>query len=251
MKVLATYNIKGGVGKTATAVNLAYLSARGGARTLLWDLDPQGAATFYYRVKAKVKGGGKQLVRKKKGLAGLIRGTDYEGLDLLPSDFSYRKLDLLLSREKKKRRRLARLLKPLAKAYDRVYLDCAPGISLVAENVFEAADCLLVPTVPTTLSVNTLEQLRKYLRRRGADHVEVLPFLTLVDRRKLLHREICREALESGHGFLSAKIPNSSVVEQMGIHRAPVQTFAPRSTAARAYRDLAGEVERRLAGAEP
>ena len=117
--------------------------------------------------------------------------------------------------------------------------------------MFEAADILLVPTVPTTLSLNTLAQLRKYLRRSGVDRVEVLPFLTLVDRRKLLHREICREALDGDEGFLTARIPNSSVVEQMGIRRAPVPVFAPRSTAARAYRDLASEVEARAAGALP
>jgi len=56
MRILASYNIKGGVGKTATAVNLAYLAANAGMRTLVWDLDPQGAASFYFRIKPKVKG---------------------------------------------------------------------------------------------------------------------------------------------------------------------------------------------------
>ena len=60
--VLATYNVKGGVGKTSAAVNLARLAAEGGARTLLWDLDPQGASTYLFRVKPKVKGGGTKLV---------------------------------------------------------------------------------------------------------------------------------------------------------------------------------------------
>ena len=46
MKIFATYNIKGGVGKTATAVNLSYLAAMDGYRVLLWDLDPQGAASY-------------------------------------------------------------------------------------------------------------------------------------------------------------------------------------------------------------
>ena len=68
MKVVATYNIKGGVGKTSTAVNLAYLAARDGLRTLLWDLDPQGSATYLFRVKPKVKGGGKALVAGKRTL---------------------------------------------------------------------------------------------------------------------------------------------------------------------------------------
>ena len=56
-RVLATYNIKGGVGKTSAAVNLAFLAARDGAPTLLWDLDPQGGSTYLFRVKPKVRGG--------------------------------------------------------------------------------------------------------------------------------------------------------------------------------------------------
>ncbi|MBV8947157.1 MAG: AAA family ATPase, partial [Solirubrobacterales bacterium] len=91
--VLASYNIKGGVGKTSAAVNLAFLAARGGATTLLWDLDPQGASTYLLRVKPKVKGGGRRLVRGKTDAGARIKGTDYERLDLLPADFSYRHMD--------------------------------------------------------------------------------------------------------------------------------------------------------------
>ena len=61
MQILAVHHIKGGVGKTTTAVNLAYLAARSGFRTLLWDLDPQGAATFHFRVRPKLAGGPKGL----------------------------------------------------------------------------------------------------------------------------------------------------------------------------------------------
>ena len=96
MRVLAAYNIKGGVGKTATAVNLAYLSAYHGARTLVWDLDPQGAATFYFRVQGK-HGGGKRHIRGKQDLDSLIRGTDFEQLDLLRASFAYRNLDQILA----------------------------------------------------------------------------------------------------------------------------------------------------------
>ena len=100
MKVFATYNIKGGVGKTSAAVNLAYLAARDGQRTLLWDLDPQGAATFLFRIKSGVSGGAKALVRGRTGMDAPVKETDYENLDLLPADFSYRNMDLALDRAK-------------------------------------------------------------------------------------------------------------------------------------------------------
>ncbi|MGI9081061.1 MAG: ParA family protein, partial [Thermoleophilaceae bacterium] len=117
-RILATYNIKGGVGKTSAAVNLAYLAARDGARTLLWDLDPQGASTYLFRVKPKVKGGGRKLIRGKSEVEAMIKGTDHEGLDLLPADFSYRHMDLALDSTKRPTRRLARVLEPLADEYE-------------------------------------------------------------------------------------------------------------------------------------
>ena len=140
MKVLATYNIKGGVGKTSTAVNLAYLSAREGRRTLLWDLDPQAAATFLFRVRPRVKGGGRALVTRKRPLEAAIKATDFENLDLLPADFSYRNMDLELDDTKKRTTRLSQLLRSVDDDYDIVFLDCPPSISLAAD--FRPADAL-------------------------------------------------------------------------------------------------------------
>ena len=201
-RVLATYNIKGGVGKTSAAVNLAYLASRDGARTLLWDLDPQGASTYLFRVKAKVRGGGRKLVRLKSDPARLIKGTDHEGLDLLPADFSYRHMDLVLKRFKRPTRRLARVLEPLSGEYDYVFLDCPPSISLVSESVFEAADALLVPVIPATLSSRTLGQLEE-LVNGGRGGPQVLAFFSMVDARKRLHREVM-EQLRAEHSERAA-----------------------------------------------
>ena len=148
VNTLATYNIKGGVGKTASAVNLAYLAARDGRRTLLWDLDPQGAASYLLRVRPRVKGGGKALVRGKRSLDQAVKITEFDGLDLVPADFTYRNLDLVLDEAKKPTQRIARLLGPMADAYDVVVLDCPPGISLVSENVVHAADTPAGPAHP-------------------------------------------------------------------------------------------------------
>lgn len=251
MRVLATYNIKGGVGKTATAVNLAYLSARDGQRTLLWDLDPQGAASYLCRVEPRIDGGGKALVRGDLELNELIRGTDFEGLDLLPADFSYRHMDLALDGAKKPTRRLARLLQPLAGAYDHLFLDCAPSISLVSEAVFVAADALLVPTIPTALSLRTLERLRSHLAERRRSRVAVLAFFCMVDRRKSLHSRIAEQAGDPAAGVLRATIPYSALVEQMSVARAPLFAFARSSAAAQAYEALWREILSRLPPSGP
>ena len=242
MRVFATYNIKGGVGKTATAVNLAYLSARQGARTLVWDLDPQGAATFYFRVKAKVKGGSRKLIRGKRSIDTTIRGTDFSGLDLLPADFSYRHMDIDLQRTKRPTEQLARLMMPLSLQYDHLFLDCPPSISLVSDGIFIAAGILLVPTIPTTLSLRTLEQLYRHLEDGRPTAPAILPFFCMVDRRKNLHRQLTEMATEMAVPMLETEIPYSSVVEQMGTRRAPLATFAENSPAAHAYRALWAEI---------
>jgi cellulose biosynthesis protein BcsQ len=248
MKILATYNIKGGVGKTASAVNLAYLAASSGRRTLVWDLDPQGAASFYFRIEPQLDGGVKKLIKGKLELPALVRGTDYEGLDLLPADFSYRNLDLVLDAGKKPARALARLLLPLAEAYDLLILDCAPSISLVSEAIFVAADALLVPTIPTPLSLRTLEQLAAHLAaRKRRRRVALLPFYCMVDRRKSLHRQVAEQRRAGEVPMLEAQIPYSTLVEQMGLKRAPVGAFAPWSTPAVAYAELWHEVVAHLA----
>ena len=244
MKVVATYNIKGGVGKTATAVNLAYEATRAGNRVLLWDLDPQCAATFFFRIKPTVKGGAKRLIESNGSLAAHIRATDHLGLDLVPADFSMRNLDLHLDTRKRPTRRITTLLEPLADQYDIAILDCPPGITLTSESVFAACDALLVPTVPTTLSMRTLDQLISFLA--DADRPLVLPFVSMIDRRKKLHRDFLAELFERVPAHLSTVIASTSVIERMGIERAPVAVFAPRSQSALAYRELWADVARRL-----
>ena len=242
LRVLATYSIKGGVGKTATAVNLAYLAAvQQGARVLLWDLDPQAAATYYCRVKPKLRGGVRKLIRGDSNLASRIRGTDFEGLDLLPGDFSYRHLDLDLDSLGKPRKRLRQLLEPLAAEYDYVVFDCAPSISIVSETVFKVADALIVPVIPTPLSVRTLQQLRKHLQRSDLQ-LPILPFYCMVDRRKSLHRELLETTHQAKIEMLTTHIPYSTWVERMGTERAPLAEFARSTEAAKAYRELWWEV---------
>jgi chromosome partitioning protein len=245
VKIFATYNIKGGVGKTSAAVNLAYLAAVDGRRTLLWDLDPQGAASYLLGVRARVKGGGKALVRGTRPLGEAIRGSDHHGLDVLPSDFSYRNLDLALDDAKKPARRLGRLLSSVEDAYDTVFLDCPPGISLVSENVLNAADTLLVPLIPSTLSVRTLDQLTRFLADLDGHPPTVVAFFSMVDRRRRLHLDTI-ERLRAGRSDIAATtIPSLSVIERMTVRRAPLPTFAPGSSATQSYRELWSEVERR------
>jgi chromosome partitioning protein len=247
VNTLATYNIKGGVGKTAAAVNLAYLAAREGHRTLLWDLDPQGAASYLLRVRPRVKGGGKALIRGKTSLDQAVKPTEFDNLGLLPADFTYRNLDLVLDSAKKPTQRIARLLDPLDGDYDVAILDCPPGISLVSENVVHAAGTLLVPIIPTTLSVRPLEQLTGFVAAELDQPPALFPFFSMVDGRKRLHREVIDDLRARRDDLATTVIPALSLVEQMSVHRAPLPAFAPRSRVTRRYEELWEEVQDRSA----
>jgi chromosome partitioning protein len=245
MKILATYNIKGGVGKTATAVNLGYLAARDGYRVLLWDLDPQGAASFLFRIKPRVKGGGRALIRGRRSIDDAIKGTDFAGLDLLPADFTYRNLDLVLDSAKQPARRLAGLLAPLRGEYDVIVLDCPPSISLLSESVLHAADLLLVPLIPTTLSVRTLDQLTEFVAGFNGHRPDIMAFFSMLDRRKRLHTQILADLPAQRPDIAASAISSLSLIEQMSVRRAPVAAFAPKTAAARQYRELWREARER------
>jgi chromosome partitioning protein len=242
MKVLALYSIKGGVGKTSSVVNLAYNAAQAGYRTLVWDLDPQGASSYYFRIKPKIKGGSKDLMAGKRELDELIKGTDFDNLDLIPADFSFRNLDLLLDDKKKPTRQLKKHLKPLAKEYDVIFLDCPPNISLLSEAVFEAADLLLSPIIPTTLSLRTLAQLKEFIEEHDVANTQLIPFFSMVDRRKKMHKDIMQQTLAEYPATLKTAIPYASDIERMGLERMPLAAYSGKSRSAEAYHELWREI---------
>jgi chromosome partitioning protein len=246
MTTVALYSNKGGVGKTAATVNLAYLAAQAGRTTLVCDLDPQASSTFYFRIKPKLKKKAQGLAKNNSALDASIKGSDFPNLDLLPADFTHRKLDIGFSKRKRSRTRLAETLAPLQDEYDLLLLDCPPTINLLAENVFQASDFLLTPLVPTTLSLRTYDQLREFLIDAGEAPDRLYLFLSMVDRRKKLHRATVDEVKQKFAGVLPSTIPYSSTIEQMGLHRQPVPVFAPRSPATEAYASLWRDIEAHL-----
>ena len=238
MKIIAVTNIKGGVGKTTTAVNLSYLCAASAGPTLLWDLDPQGAATYTLRGDPVEHASPKKLLNGKRHLPELILSTGYANLDLLPADFSYRNFDVHLAEQKKPTERLLKMSRSLRDVYAVLFLDCAPGISLLSENVLHAADAIIVPLLPTPLSVRMLVQLQDFIAAKGWTDLKLLPFFSMVDRRKSLHHDIIAKTREQFPTLLVTEVPYSSEIERMSLRRAPIPAFAPRSPAAQIYSAL-------------
>lgn len=242
MKVVAVFSVKGGVGKTSTAVNLAWSAARA-RRTLLWDLDPQGGATFLTQTKPRAKADVHDLVRGRTSLRDVVRPTSDERLDVAPAHASYASLDLELDAAKKPGQRLDRILAPVAKRYDLAVLDCPPGMSLLSESILVAADAIVVPLVPSPLAMRALDQVTAMVGQLKRSRPEVIGFLSMVDRRKTVHRDVVAELPAARPQVRDVVVPYSTHVERMGIERAPVAAFAPRSAPALAYAQLWSVVE--------
>ncbi len=243
MKTIALYSSKGGVGKTAAAVNLSYLAAQSGAKTLICDLDSQGSATYYFRVKPRLKKKAQGFSQAGRPIERSIKATDYAHLDLLPADFTHRNLDIAFLKAAQPQEQLRRILAPLSAEYDLIFLDCPPTFNILAENIFRAADMLLVPLIPTTLSVRTYVQLRAFLQQNGYDTEAVTTFFSLVDGRKKMHRELAAAVYRKFDHVCKTPIPYRSQIEKMGLYRAPVSVFAPHSVAALAYQSLWQEIQ--------
>ena len=240
MATIAVYSMKGGVGKTTLAVNLAWSAATQSARrTLLWDLDPQGGASFLIGDGSANRDTAQSVFAKDVAPEKLIRPSTVRGLDLLAADISLRALDRFLFTLGKKKR-LARLLEALAQDYDRVILDCPPGLTEISEQVMRAADLILSPVIPSPLSERALDEIVAFVDRQGGPHAPILPVFSMVDRRRALHRE----ALARRPDW--PVIPMASAVEQMAVHRAPVGSFAASSLAGQSFSKLWKGVERKL-----
>jgi chromosome partitioning protein len=138
------------------------------------------------------------------------------------------------------------VLKPFKREYDLIVLDCPPTISILAENIFIAADYLLVPLIPTTLSIRTHRHLLTFLKEKKYTNKNVYGFFSMVDGRKKMHRQMVPAIQREFKGILQSSIPYLSLVEKMGIYREPVPAYAPNSPAADAYRTLWGEIRDRL-----
>lgn len=243
MVTLALYNLKGGVGKTAASINLAWLSAREGYQTLVWDMDPQGSASFYLGAKASVKNETRKLLSSEMELTEAVQATKYENLDIIPADISARQADILLSEMKQSKRKLATLLSSLKKEYDVVILDCPPGISVLHDAIFVAADWILMPNIPTTLSIRSFETVTDYFKENDLNRSKLKCFFSMVDHRKNLHHEVMNTFYKDKY-FFKNYIPYLSDVEKMGVHEGPLETFAPSSYAAQCYRDLWKEIRK-------
>ena len=231
MKVIACWNVKGGVGKTSVAVNLAYASAAAGRATLLWDLDEQGGSSRILGHEAIAP----DRARRTSRLADHVHEDQWHGVSLVPADALVHLLD-----RHDRPKRVRELVAGVADRFDRLILDCPPSLGHMSQQIIEAADLIVVPVVPATLARTAFTQLQALASERSDGGPALLPVHSLVDRRRGAHRA----ALEAEPGWIA--IPYSVAMEAMVDARQPIALAASRSTVAEPLARLADGVEKQL-----
>ena len=189
MKKIALYNIKGGVGKTTTTVNLACMLAKQGLSVLLWDMDPQGGSSYFFNEENSNDNTHGKLFDRYITIYEVIKATDTYQIDVISNDSKFS--DQFMN----KASRITALnfinhdlmnitLDEVKDDYDVCIIDCSPGRFLLHDNIFKAADLLLIPNIPAPLSVYCNNQLIQELQAKHANKNKILSFYNMVQVNK-------------------------------------------------------------------
>ena len=237
MKTISIYNLKGGVGKTTIAVNLAYKYAMKGYKTVIWDLDAQGSATYYFQREVSEKQKAGKWLKGKESPVEYITNTDFKNLSIIPSGPSMRHLEEKIVKYDDNQGWLKTSLKDFKDDFDIVILDCPPGLTRLYENIFIASDLIVIPVIPTPLSLISLEHLMNYQPKGRKDNKYTIVF-SMVDTRKKLHHEYMEIIRSYSENVCQEYIPYLSEIEKTGLTFAPVAATAPNGRASKHFERL-------------
>jgi chromosome partitioning protein len=242
-KVIAVMNLKGGVGKTVTALNLAACLADLGNKTLLIDLDPQASVTSALKVNAKTTVYG--LLVGTKVPAKAIYKTQYDNLHVIPSEIGLAGAEVEVMGVDAAYR-LWEALEWVKDDYRYVIIDCPPSLSMLSVNALAAANSILIPVQCDQFALESLEKMMETARLMKSVndglHIEGL-LLTMHDSRNSLSSQVA-EAVKTAYGglLLNAQIARDNVIGEAISKGMPIIHYKRDSHAAESFMALAKEV---------
>ena len=251
--IIAMCNQKGGVGKTTSTINMGSALAAFGRKVLLVDLDPQGALSAglgisHQELDITVYN---LLVDSSLSILDAIHESPVNGLDVVPANIDLSAAEIQLVNEVGREQALARALRPVMKEYDFIIIDCQPSLGLLTVNALSCADSVIIPVESEYFSLrglallmDTVDKVRDRLNFR----LEVLGILvTMFDRRTLHSREVMERLVEAfGDKVFDSVITRTVRFPETSVAGEPIDTWAPKSSGAVQYRNLAAEVIERV-----
>jgi len=247
-KVLAITNQKGGVGKTTTAINLAASLAANDLRILVIDSDPQGNSTTGLGIqKYTDRASLYNVLLGDAELADAVVRTEFEGLDLVPSDKNLIGANLELVEQSEREFRLQHKLRLLREKYHFVLIDCPPALDLLTLNALVAADSVLVPIQCEFFALEGVSELMDTIERVRSAFQHPLEIegilLTMYDDRTNLTRQVAADLKEFfGAQVFQTVIPRSIRLAEAPSFGKPILSYDVRSRGAESYIRLAKEI---------